>query len=125
MTDLLLAPGFSTQTPGMLFVPPGTYVVARSAELAKPAVLQPGATFSISDGATLTIKHALNAGPWQVFAGQGSVRFRPGTGFSIMPEWFGEWGVAPRRVGGQAGGEGAGGHVGWCWVAAQLLNYQL
>jgi len=48
-----------------------------------------GGSFSVSSGATLTINSPFQAGTYQVFSGDGTVKFGSGTTPKIYPQWWG------------------------------------
>lgn len=90
VSDFIGSQSSSTQLPGVFFLAPGTYNVARSAAVRKPPIMQQGAVFRLAAGATLTLEQPLTAGAHKVFDGPGSVRFRAQG--NILPEWFGALG---------------------------------
>lgn len=49
---------------------------------------QPGAVLSIASGRTLTVNGPLEAGPWQIFGGSGSVIIAGTARDRVIPHWF-------------------------------------
>ena len=77
-------------TPGIVFVSPGTYSVRKSTSLYKPVHFARGAVWDVAAGATVTLINGLAAGDYQIFTGAGNVVVTLSAP-AILPEWFGEW----------------------------------
>jgi polygalacturonase len=73
---------------GELVFPGGEYRFAASRTLATPARLPRGAELRPDEGATVTLS-GIEAGPYRVFGGVGSVAFAPGRVVEAYPQWWG------------------------------------
>ena len=78
-----------------LHVPPGTYTISTSITVPANIILKPenGALFSVSSGQVLTISGPLDAGPFQIFSGAGTVALAGPIPFAY-PEWWGSGSIA-------------------------------
>ena len=80
--------------PCTLHAPPGTYSITANLTIPANVVMKPenGAIFAVSSGQVLTINGSLDAGPFQIFTGAGSVVLS-GPIPCAYPEWWGSNGL--------------------------------
>ncbi|HAH37916.1 MAG TPA: hypothetical protein DCL81_15800, partial [Algoriphagus sp.] len=77
-----------------LYIGPGDWVIEADLDLSSYSnicfEIAPGANLQISNTKTLTINGPFKAGLYQVFSGDGNVKFGGGTVKEVYPEWFGD-----------------------------------
>ena len=69
--------------------PAGTYILSANTTVSKALNMQPGAVISVNSGQTFTVNGFINAAPYQIFAGAGTVEFGGRSVSVAYPEWFG------------------------------------
>lgn len=76
---------------GVTYVPPSAsgYRLAANTTLAHALTLPPGALLKPDSGVTVTINGNLDAGPYQIFGGAGTVALGAGAAHDVYPEWWG------------------------------------
>lgn len=84
---------------GDLYFPPGTYAVTSNLSISARVVMGRGASFSVSNGITLTLNGGVEAGLYQIFSGAGTVVFDRKKQRVGHPEW---WGCVPGDSGSAA-----------------------
>lgn len=66
-----------------------TQTITTNTSWTSPTTIEAGNLISVNNGVTLTINTTLDAGPYQIFSGLGSVSFGSAFNGTVYPEWFG------------------------------------
>ena len=76
---------------GVLFLPANTYRIGTGIDFNSNIVLKfdEGAILKLDSGVTITINGGIDAGLYQVFSGDGQVKFFPGSTDGVYPQWWG------------------------------------
>lgn len=90
-SDISTCEGVADDDGGIVFFPPGTYVISGDITISSNVTLwfADGAKLSIDAGKTVTINGNILAGRQQIFSGSGTVAGNTKLNDGVYPEWWG------------------------------------